>query len=130
MTTAAGPDRSDEFRALHRPGQPLLLPNPWDVGSARVLASLGFAALATTSSGFAATLGRADGSVNRDEALAHSAAIGAATDRPVNADLENGFSADPSGVAETIGGAIVAGVAGASIEDSSGDADRPIYELE
>src|ERR1700753_2432277 len=96
---ALAADRPRRSRPLHRPAQPLLLPNPWDVGSARVLASLGFAALATTSSGFAATLGRADGSVTRDEALAHSAAIAAATDRPVNADLENGFSADPSGVA-------------------------------
>jgi hypothetical protein len=80
--------RADAFRALHRPGAPLLMPNPWDAGSARVLASLGFAALATTSSGFAATLGRPDGSVTLDEALAHAAVIAAATDVPVSADFE------------------------------------------
>jgi hypothetical protein len=90
------------FLDLHVPGRPLLLPNPWDVGSARILAQLGFQALATTSSGFAATLGRFDGSVRRDEALAHAAAIAAAVDVPVSADLENGFADDPAGVAETV----------------------------
>ena len=87
------------FLDLHRPGRPLLLPNPWDAGSARVLDALGFEALATTSSGFAATLGRADMSVTRDEALAHAAAIVAVTPLPVSADLENGFADDPDGVA-------------------------------
>jgi 2-methylisocitrate lyase-like PEP mutase family enzyme len=109
----------DRFRDLHRPGQPLLMPNPWDAGSARILASLGFEALATTSSGFAATLGRLDGTVTRDEALAHASAIVDAVDVPVSADLEQGFADDPDGVAETIRGAIDAGLAGCSIEDWS-----------
>jgi 2-methylisocitrate lyase-like PEP mutase family enzyme len=106
------------------------MPNPWDAGSAKLLASLGFEALATTSSGFAATLGRLDGAVTRDEALAHCAAIVAATDLPVSADLENGFANDPEGVAETVTGALEAGLAGCSIEDFSGDDDAPIYDIE
>jgi 2-methylisocitrate lyase-like PEP mutase family enzyme len=120
---------ADRFRALHRPGEPLLLPNPWDVGSAKLLASIGFHALATTSSGFAATLGRLDGSVTRDEALAHSSLMAAATDLPVNGDLENGFADDPAGVAQTIRLAIDAGLAGCSIEDYTGRDGDPIYEL-
>ena len=95
-------ERARAFRALHEGHGPLLLPNPWDAGSARLLASLGFAALATTSGGFAATLGRLDGAVTRDEALAHAAAIAAATTLPVSADLENGFADDPHGVAKTV----------------------------
>jgi 2-methylisocitrate lyase-like PEP mutase family enzyme len=121
--------RAEQFLALHRPGQPLLLPNPWDAGSARLLASLGFEALATTSSGFAATLGRLDGSVTRDEALAHAAVIVAATPLPVSADLENGFADTPAGVAETAAGAVEAGLAGFSIEDYSGDDAEPIYGI-
>src|SRR2546421_348857 len=101
--------------ALHTAGTPLLLPNPWDAGSAKLLASLGFEALATTSSGFAATLGRVDGSVTRDEAIAHSAAIVAAAGLPVSADLENGFADDPADVAETVRLALGAGLAGCSI---------------
>jgi len=104
------------------------MPNPWDAGSARVLASLGFEALATTSSGFAATLGRLDGQVTRDEALAHSAAMVDATDLPVSADLENCFADEPSGVAETIRSAIGTGLAGCSVEDFTRDADDPVYE--
>src|SRR5579859_2372832 len=99
-------EKAERFLSLHRSGQPLLMPNPWDQGSARLLASLGFQALATTSSGFAATLGRLDGSVTRDEALAHAAAIVAATDLPVSADLENCFADDPDGVARTVTGAV------------------------
>lgn len=125
--TAAAASRAASFRALHRPGAPLLLPNPWDAGSARVLASLGFAALATTSSGFAATLGRPDGGVSRDESLAHGAVMVAATDLPVSADLENGFADDPDGVAQTVALAVEAGLAGCSIEDFTGHADAPIY---
>src|SRR3954470_16102099 len=106
------------FLDLHVPGRPLLMPNPWDVGSARVLAHLGFRALATTSSGFAATLGRFDMSVSRDEAIAHAAAIASAVDVPVSADLENGFGDDPAGVAETVTLAKAAGLAGCSVEDS------------
>ena len=104
------------------------MPNPWDVGSARLLAHLGFQALATTSSGFAGSLGRLDGHVTRDEALAHAAAIAAATDLPVNGDLENGFGDAPDDVAATIAGAIDAGLAGGSIEDYTGRPDDPIYE--
>jgi 2-methylisocitrate lyase-like PEP mutase family enzyme len=116
------------FLDLHRPGRPLLMPNPWDAGSARVLDALGFEALATTSSGFAATLGRADMSVTRDEALAHAAAIVAVTSLPVSADLENGFADDPDGVAETVAMAIETGLAGCSIEDATGRDDDPIYD--
>jgi len=112
---------------LHIPGTPLLMPNPWDAGSAKLLASLGFEALATTSSGFAATLGRLDGSVTRDEAIEHAAAIVGATELPVSADLENGFADDAAGVADTVRLALGAGLAGCSIEDWSGDA---IYEPE
>jgi 2-methylisocitrate lyase-like PEP mutase family enzyme len=127
MTTQA--DKAQRFLAMHRAGEPLLMPNPWDLGSARLLASLGFEALATTSSGFAATLGRNDGSVSRDEAIVHSAVIVAATDLPVSADLENGFADDPSGVAVTMAMAIEVGLAGASVEDSTGRADDPIYDI-
>jgi 2-methylisocitrate lyase-like PEP mutase family enzyme len=122
-------EKAARFLQLHRPGNPLLLPNPWDQGSARVLASLGFAALATTSSGFAATLGRLDGSVSRDEALAHAAAVAAATDLPVSADLENCFADDPAGVARTVTLAVEAGLAGCSVEDSARGGDDPVYDL-
>ena len=123
-------DRSSRFLELHRPGQPLLMPNPWDVGSARLLASLGFEALATTSSGFAATLGLLDGGVSRESALAHAAAIAFATELPVSADLENGFGDSPDEVAATAAGAVASGLAGFSIEDFSGDEREPIYDPE
>jgi 2-methylisocitrate lyase-like PEP mutase family enzyme len=110
-------DRAAEFLALHVPGTPLLLPNPWDVGSARVLVGLGFRALATTSAGFAGTHGRTDGNVTRDEALEHAATIAGAVDVPVSADLENGFAEHPDGVAETVRLAFDAGLAGCSVED-------------
>src|SRR5918999_118363 len=116
------------FLSLHRPGRPLLMPNPWDAGSAKLLASLGFEALATTSSGFAATLGRLDGRVTRDEAIAHAADVVDAVDVPVSADLENGFADDPADVAETVRGAIEAGLAGCSIEDFSGPETDTIYD--
>src|SRR5256885_7419780 len=106
------------------------MPNAWDAGSARVLTTLGFEALATTSSGHAATLGRLDGSVSRDEALQHASELAGATDIPVSADLENGYAHDPEGVAETVTLAREAGLAGCSIEDFSGDADDPIYDLD
>ena len=127
MVTQA--DKARAFLSLHRPGEPLLLPNPWDLGSARLLASLGFKALATTSSGFAATLGRNDGSVSREEALIHAAVIVAATDLPVSADLENAFADAPDRVAETLRLAIQVGLAGASVEDFSGREEDPIYAL-
>jgi 2-methylisocitrate lyase-like PEP mutase family enzyme len=121
-------DVADRFRSLHQGDSPLLLPNPWDRGSAVLLASLGFEALATTSSGFAATLGRLDGMVTREEAIAHAAEIVDAVDVPVSADLENGFADDPADVAETVRLAIDAGLAGCSIEDFSGRETDTIYE--
>jgi 2-methylisocitrate lyase-like PEP mutase family enzyme len=126
MTTQR--EKAERFLSLHRPGDPLLLPNPWDQGIAKVLASMGFQALATTSSGFAATLGRLDGAVTRDEALAHAATIVGATDLPVSADLENCYADDPDGVARTVTLAGETGLAGCSIEDFSGDEDAPIYD--
>jgi 2-methylisocitrate lyase-like PEP mutase family enzyme len=122
-------ERARAFRALHEGPGPLLLPNPWDAGSARLLASLGFAALATTSGGFAATLGRLDGGVTRDEALGHAAVIVAATPLPVSADLENAFADEPAGVAETIGLAAATGLAGCSVEDFTRRPGEPIYDL-
>jgi 2-methylisocitrate lyase-like PEP mutase family enzyme len=127
MSTQA--ERAARFLELHRPGEPLLLPNPWDAGSARILASLGFEALATTSSGHAASTGALDGSVTRDEAIAHAATIVAATELPVSADLENGFADDPEGVAETVRLALEAGLAGCSVEDYTTRAGEPIYDL-
>jgi 2-methylisocitrate lyase-like PEP mutase family enzyme len=126
MTDHAGKAR--RFLELHHGQGPLLLPNPWDQGSARLLAWLGFQALATTSSGHAATLGRLDGSVTRAEALEHAAAIVAATELPVSADLESGFADDPAGVAETVRLAAAVGLAGCSVEDATGDQDRPIHD--
>jgi len=123
-------DLAGRFLGLHRKGEPLLLANAWDVGTARLLASLGFAALATTSAGHAGTLGRRDGKVSRDEALAHAAALAAATALPVNADLENGYADAPNEVAETIRLAGETGLAGASIEDFSGDVEAPIYDAD
>jgi 2-methylisocitrate lyase-like PEP mutase family enzyme len=127
MTTPAA--SAAHFRSLHRAGHPLLMPNAWDIGSAVLLASLGFEALATTSGGFAATQGRLDGSMTRSQVLEHVNAIVAATDRPVSADLENCFAHDPEGVAETITEAVQMGVAGCSVEDYSGRNDEPIYEM-
>jgi 2-methylisocitrate lyase-like PEP mutase family enzyme len=121
-------EKAERFLALHRGGRPLLMPNPWDQGSAKLMASLGFEALATTSSGHAATLGRLDGSVTRDEAVAHAASIVQAVGVPVSADLENGFADDPAGVAETLRRALDAGLAGCSVEDSTGRPDDPIYD--
>jgi 2-methylisocitrate lyase-like PEP mutase family enzyme len=123
-------DKATLFLSLHHGATPLLLPNPWDAGSARLLTSLGFDALATTSSGFAATLGRLDGTVTRDEALSHARTIVEATDLPVSADLENGFADDPASVAETVRLAIATGLSGCSIEDSTGRPESPIYDLD
>ncbi len=120
---------ADAFLALHAGPDPLLLPNPWDPGSARLFAWLGFEALATTSSGFAATQGRLDGSMDRDEVMAHAAAVVTATDLPVSADLENGFGDDPDSVAETVRLALDAGLAGCSIEDFTRRPDDPIYDI-
>lgn len=122
-------EKAARFRALHYLERPLLLANAWDVGSARVLAWLGFEALASTSSGFAASLGRGDYSVSREEALAHAAALVAASDLPVSADFENGFADDPAGVAETVRLAAEVGLAGCSVEDWSGS-DQRLYPAE
>lgn len=117
------------FHALHASGC-FVLPNPWDVGSARYLASLGFQAIATTSSGFAWSTGRADNHVTREIILAHLREMVAATDLPVNADFENGFGVDAAGVAESVKLAVATGVAGLSIEDSTGDAASPLFSVE
>ncbi len=113
-------DQARQFLELHHSERPLLLPNPWDLGSAKLLASLGFKALATTSGGFAASLGRADGAVSREEAIAHAQAVTEASGLPVNGDFENGFGEQPAAVAETIRLALAAGIAGGSVEDWSG----------
>jgi 2-methylisocitrate lyase-like PEP mutase family enzyme len=111
-------DQRQTFRDLHK--TPFIMPNPWDAGSAKILASLGFKALATTSAGFANALGRLDGGITREEAIAHAALIDGATSLPVNADLENGFGDEPEAAAETISQALDAGIAGGSIEDFGG----------
>jgi 2-methylisocitrate lyase-like PEP mutase family enzyme len=125
-------DKAARFRELHeRPGA-FVIPNPWDAGSARILEALGFEALATTSAGIAFSLGRRDGegAVSREEALAVTRQIVDATDLPVSADLENGYGDAPETAAETIQLAAAAGVVGGSIEDSTGDPEKPIYELD
>src|SRR5437660_8876363 len=122
-------DKGERLLELHRQQRPLLLANAWDAGSAKLLASLGFQALATTSSGYAATLGRLDYSVSRDEALAHAAALVAATSVPVSADFEDGFAADPAGVGETVRLALDVGLAGCSVEDWS-PAEQRLYDVE
>ena len=121
-------EKAAGFLALHHGSSPLLMPNAWDRGSARLFASLGFAALATTSSGFAATLGKLDGSVSRDEAIAHAAWLVGATDLPISADLENCFADEPDGVAQTVRLALEAGLAGCSVEDFTGRDGVPIYD--
>jgi 2-methylisocitrate lyase-like PEP mutase family enzyme len=124
--------RAEAFKALHeRPGV-FAIPNPWDAGSAKLLASLGFEALATTSAGFAFSLGKPDGSgaVNREEALGHSRVIVEATSLPVSADLENGFGDEPETCAETIRLAAKAGLVGGSIEDATGRIEDPIYPFD
>ena len=120
-------DKRRAFRQLHDSGC-FVIPNPWDVGSALYLQSLGFKALATTSSGFAWTVGHADGQISRDAALAHLENMVAATDVPVNADFENGFAADAAGVGESVRLALQCGVAGISIEDSTGNPERPLFD--
>jgi 2-methylisocitrate lyase-like PEP mutase family enzyme len=128
VTTPPQPLAS-RFLELHRPGKPLLMPNAWDIGSAVLFAELGFEALATTSGGFAATRGRADGMMSREEVLAHAGELAGAVTVPVSADLENCFAHDPAGVADTIAEAIALGLAGGSVEDFTGDAQDPIYEI-
>lgn len=118
------------FLELHHGPTPLLLPNAWDIGSARLMESMGFAAIASTSSGFAASLGQLDGSLSRSDVLEHLEVLAAATSLPVNADFERGFGDDPAGVAESVTLAAATGIAGLSIEDFTGDDEAPIFELE
>jgi 2-methylisocitrate lyase-like PEP mutase family enzyme len=121
--------KADRFRSLHEQEHPLLLANAWDAGSAKLLSWLGYEALASTSSGFAASMGRRDYGVSREEALAHSAALVAASELPVSADLENGFAHEPAEVAETVRLAGEVGLAGCSIEDWNPD-DQSLYGIE
>ncbi|HEX7313350.1 MAG TPA: isocitrate lyase/phosphoenolpyruvate mutase family protein [Pyrinomonadaceae bacterium] len=122
-------EKAERFRALHEREGAFVIPNPWDGGSARLLAGLGFEALATTSAGFANSLGRTDGQVELSEVLEHCRALCAATDLPVSADLENCFADDPERAAETIRLAAQTGLVGGSIEDYSGDPSNPIYDF-
>jgi 2-methylisocitrate lyase-like PEP mutase family enzyme len=122
-------EKAGQFMALHRKPGAFVFPNPWDAGSARILAGLGFEALATSSGASAGVLGKRDGRVTRDEALAHARAIVEATDLPVAADLEKGFGDSPKDAAETIRLAAQAGLVGGSIEDATGSKDKPIYDL-
>jgi 2-methylisocitrate lyase-like PEP mutase family enzyme len=117
------------FHALHKSGC-FVIPNPWDIGSARYLQGMGFKALASTSSGFAWSEGFADNRVTRELVLSHLAELVAATDVPINADFEGGFAHDPAGVAASVKLAVEIGVAGLSIEDSTGDKDKPLYDIE
>ena len=131
-TTAAAPSAADKRRAFHRLHESgcFLLPNPWDVGSARWLQGLGFKALATTSSGFAWSCARPDNGVPREGVLQHLADMAAATELPVNADFESGFASSAAGVQESVRLAVATGVAGLSIEDSTGDAAKPLFTLD
>lgn len=128
--TVSQSDKAEKFRALHRGPGAFVIANPWDAGSARLLAGIGFPALATSSGAFAGTLGRRDGQVTRDEALAHARAVVGAVDIPVSADLENGFGHAPSFVAETVRLAAATGLVGCSIEDATGEKDRPLYDFD
>lgn len=121
-------EKGRAFRALHERGAAFIIPNPWDVGTARLLAHLGFEALATTSAGYAFSVGQRDNTIGRDEMMAHVRAIVLATDLPVSADLENGFGDDPGTVAETIRLAAATGLVGGSIEDATNRRDDPIYD--
>ena len=123
-------ERAMAFRALHEGDQAFIIPNPWDAGTARLLAHLGFEALATTSAGYAFSLGQRDNTVGRDAMMEHVRAIASATDLPVSADLENGFGDDPRTVAGTILIAGGAGLVGGSIEDATNRPEDPIYDLE
>ena len=127
-TTPRTPDKRRAFHELHKAGC-FVIPNPWDIGSARTLARMGFPALATTSSGFAWTLGRRDNAVSLEEALSHMRAIALSVDVPVNADFEGGFAVAPEEVAANVALAAATGVAGLSIEDSTGNPVDPLYEF-
>ncbi|NMM44791.1 isocitrate lyase/phosphoenolpyruvate mutase family protein [Rhodospirillaceae bacterium KN72] len=130
MTVPTTMDQGAVFRAMHYEGTAFVIPNPWDVGSARVLAKLGFRALATTSAGMAHSMGMRDGSVPRDAVLDHCRCLAAATSLPVSADLEKGFGDTPDSAAETIRAAAATGIAGCSIEDHTGNSRSPIFDFE
>ena len=123
-------EKGQAFRSLHERDSAFIIPNPWDVGTARLLAHLGFEALATTSMGYAFSAGQRDGTIGRDPMMIHVSAIASATDLPVSADLENGYGDGPETVMETIKLAAAAGVVGGSIEDATGRPDQPIYDRE
>jgi len=123
-------EKGSAFRALHARDRAFIIPNPWDIGTARLLAGLGFEALATTSAGYAFSVGRRDNAVGRDAMMAHVGEIVSATDLPVSGDLENGFGDDPATVAETIRLAAAAGLVGGSIEDATGRPADPLYARE
>jgi 2-methylisocitrate lyase-like PEP mutase family enzyme len=127
--TVSQAEKARRFRLLHEGPGAFIMPNPWDAGSARILASLGFPALATSSGALAGTFGRRDGRVKREEALAHARAIAGAVDLPVSADLENGFGHAPSYAAETVRLAAATGLAGCSIEDATNEKDKPLYDF-
>ena len=129
MTAATQKEKAERFRALHAAPRAFVIPNPWDGGSARVLAGLGFQALATSSGACAGTFGRRDGKVTRAEALEHARLICSVTDLPVAADLEKGFGDRPEDAAETIRMAADVGLVGGSIEDATGDKDRPLFDF-
>jgi 2-methylisocitrate lyase-like PEP mutase family enzyme len=122
-------EKAERFKALHEREGAFVIPNPWDLGSARLLAGSGFEALATTSAGFAHSLGRLDGQVSRDEALEHCRALCEAVELPVSADLENCFAHDPAEAAATILAGAEAGLVGGSIEDYTGDPANPVYDF-
>jgi 2-methylisocitrate lyase-like PEP mutase family enzyme len=122
-------DKGAAFRKLHEEPGAFVIPNPWDLGTARILATMGFPALATTSAGMAFSLGVAEGQVSREETLSHCRTIVAATSLPVSADLEKGFGDSPESAADTILAAARIGLAGCSLEDHTGDRDRPIYDF-
>ena len=128
--TTSQQEKASRFLALHQGQDVFVIPNPWDIGSARILAGLGFKALATSSAAAAASIGRKDGELTRDEALAHSRMIVGATELPVSADLEKGFGDSPETVAETVRLAAEAGMVGCTIEDATRDPNRPLYDFD
>lgn len=123
-------EKALRFRALHERAGTFLIPNPWDAGSARILTALGFEAFATSSGASAATFGRRDGRLSREEAIASARAIASATDLPVSGDLESGFGHSPDAAAETVRMAAEAGLVGCSIEDFTGDANQPLFDIQ